>query len=166
MNIFRISRFTPILLMLFLLPLLTACQSSLFTYTGATVRDGIGVPLKPGGPHTGSWNHEAVTIDFTYTRGAEVLQISGNIHLSYGGLTDQFLVRLHFIGDDNKIIGTEMIAHAGYRQRIETYRFSGTFSVPSGAIAFGYDGEIRGVSDDGSWSFWLDPRKGGGLGLF
>lgn len=152
-------------LLLVLLPLLISCQS-LFTYTGATVRQGISVPLKPGGPHTGTWHYQDVAIDFTYTRTPNTLHISGDIHLGLGGLTDHFWVRLHFIDDNHKIIGTEMIANAGYRTRVETYHFDKTVKVPSGTIAFSYDGEVRGVSDDGSWSFWLDPRKGGALGMF
>ena len=99
-----------------------------------------------------------------YTRGPKTLHISGDIHLAFEALTDHFFVRLHFIDDNQKIIGTEVIATAGYRTRVETYHFDKTMEVPSGTIAFSYDGEIRGVSDDGSWSFWLDPRKGGGLG--
>ena len=75
-------------------------------------------------------------------------------------------VRLHFIDDNQKIIGTEMVANAGFRTSIETYRFNGTFEMPSGTIAFSYDGEIRGVSDDGSWSFWMDPRRAGAFGVF
>ena len=117
-------------------------------------------------PHTGTWKYEDVSIDFTYTRGSKSLQISGDIHLAFQALTDHFFVRIHFIDDNNKIIGTEMIANAGFRTRVETYRFNGSFEVPAGTIAFSYDGEIRGVSDDGSWSFWMDPRKGGALGPF
>jgi hypothetical protein len=162
MKIPRIS-FLKQILLLALLPLLMACQS-LFTYNGATVRDGISVPLKPGGPHTGTWHYQDVTIDFTYTREPKTLHISGDIHLAFQALTDHFFVRLHFIDDSQKIIGTEVIATAGYRTRVETYHFDKTLEVPSGTIAFSYDGEIRGVSDDGSWSFWMDPRKGGALG--
>ena len=160
------STLTRQMLLLALVPLLMACQSSFMSYTGATVKEGISVPLKQGGPHTGTWQYEDVTIQFTYTRGPKTLNISGEIHLNFQALTDRFFVRLHFIDDDNKIIGTEMIANAGFRQRVEVYRFEGTFDVPSGTIAFSYDGEIRGVSDDGAWSFWMDPRKGGALGLF
>jgi hypothetical protein len=38
--------------------------------------------------------------------------------------------------------------------------------VPAGTIAFSYDGEVRGTGDDGSWSFWVDPRRANKYGVF
>ena len=149
-----------------LLWLLTACQTNIFTFDGATIKEGLSVPLKAGGPHKGTWSYEDVSIDFTYTRGSNTLQISGDVHLAIQGYTESFTVRLHFVDKNNKIIGTKAIIGAGYRQEVETYRFNDTFEVPSGTIAFSYDGEVRGISDDGSWSFWVDPRRANKYGVF
>jgi len=150
--------FIPVLM---LFASLTAC-TNMFTYTGSTVREDITVHLKEGGPHTERWSHDRVSIPFSYEKSPNSLHIWGEVNLDFNwNSVDHLFVQIHFVDENNKIIGSEVIAVAPYRQGIDDYPFDETFEVPVGTVAFSYDGEVSGVSDDGSWSFWLDPRKGG-----
>ena len=153
-----------------LLAIVMACQTNPFTFQGATVREGISVMLKDGGPHSGKWSYkDEVIINFTYTKGPAKLQISGDVDLRYGSrlnYTEYFWLRLHFIDGNSKIIGSKIIVSAGHKQEVETYTFDKTIEVPAGTIAFSYDGQFAGNSDDEDWSFWMDPRRSDAYGVF
>lgn len=154
-----------------LLAIVMACQTNPFTFEGATVREGISVPLKDGGPHSGKWSYkDEVFINFTYTKGPSTLQISGDVDMRYGSprlnYAEYFWLRLHFVDGDSKIIGSKIMVSAGHKQEVETFTFNETTEVPSGTIAFSYDGHFVGNSDDGGWTFWMDPRRSNTYGVF
>ena len=172
MRFLRIS-YVKIVVLCGLLTVVIACQTNLFTFKGATVKEGISVPLKEGGPHSGKWSYwdDEVIINYTYTKSPSTLQISGEVDLIFGSRTnhtEHFFLRLHFIDADSKIIDTKVIVNAGYFQPVETYRFAETLEVPAGTLAFSYDGKLTSgnSSDDDGWTFWMDPRRSNALGVF
>ena len=157
-----------------LLTVVIACQTKLFTFEGATVREGISVPLKEGGPHSGKWSYwdDEVVINYTYTKTADTLKISGEVDVIFGrnrtNHTEHFFLRLHFIDADSKIMNSKFLVNTYYFQPVEIFPFEATLQVPSGTIAFSYDGKLTSgnSSDDAGWTFWMDPRRSNAYGVF
>lgn len=150
-----------------------ACQTDPLSFKGHTVKEGISIPLKEGGPHSGRWSYwdDEVIIDYTYTKTADTLKISGTVDLIFGrnrlNYTDHFFLRLHFIDADSKIMNSKFLVNTYYFQPVEIFPFAATLEVPTGTIAFSYDGKLAApVSDDGGWEFWMDPRRSNAYGVF
>ena len=156
------------LALFFLAGALVACQSTLFTYRGTTAKPEISLPLKAGGSHDGTWGTYDLNVHYRYQRHGDTLKITGSVDLMYNSYTGHFFLRLHFLDNENKILDTKYMVGAGYRKAVERYPFTGNFQLPpaTAAIAFSYDGEVGGTGDDGTFSFWMDPRRSGRFGVF
>lgn len=156
---FRGHKLFGYLLVLLSITSFSACRN-MFTYTGSTVRKDITVPLKEGGPHSQTWSYDRISIPFSYEKTPNSLHIWGEVKLGFHEWVDHLFVQIHFVDQNDKIIGSKVVVTAPYRteRASQAFPFDEKFEVPVGTVAFSYDGEVRGVSDDGSWSFWLDPR--------
>ena len=147
---------------------LLACQSTRFTYQGATANPEISLPLKADGSHDGTLSTYDLNIYYRYQRHADTLNISGNVELIHHSSARDFLLRLHFLDNDHIILDTKHVMNAGYRKSAERTHFTGQFQLPpaTAAIAFSYYGKSRDGSETGSSTFWMDPRRADRSGRF
>ena len=144
----------------------TACNASLFSYSGATVDMGNRIALLDGKSHKGSWNTRDLSVNYNYKMDANILQLSGQVefdnYLQYNFTSlDHFFLWIYFLDEEGKIIGDKAIAVAGYRRRLKNISFDHNLRMPSNAnsIAFGYDGTARESEDGTSWDFWKVPHR-------
>ena len=153
----------------------TACNASLFSYSGATVDMENRIALVEGKSHKGSWHTRDLSVNYNYKIAANIMQLSGQVdfdnYLQYNFTSlDHFYLWIYFLDEEGKIIGDKAIAVAGYRKRLKNISFDHNLQMPSNAngIAFGYNGTAReggGGSDRGidgggtSWDFWKVPRR-------
>ncbi len=143
---------------------LIACQSNPLTFEGDQVEEKNRVMLQEGGPHSNVWDTENVLVSYDYTRSGTQLDISGAIELRGGAANfhyvNKFSLTLYFLTPGGEIIESETIFSAGRTGRTENWEFDRTLEMPpgTGALAFGYSGEVRGTGrDTAPWSFWETP---------
>ncbi len=146
-----------------------ACQANLFTYRGAVTKPEVRMKLWEGGPHSDSWVTDDLIVQFEYIKNQDSIKVFGDIALNHNWpVVETFLMRIHFLDADHRILGTNVLSIHGYRQPPYWMTFKRQFNLPYGtaAIGFSYDGVLRGTGDDGEWSFWLDPRRADKYGFF
>ena len=153
------------LLLIFVL-VFTACNASLFSYSGATVDMDNRIALLKGGAHKGSWNTRDLAVNYNYKMDANVLQLSGQVEFDnqihkFTSL-NHFSLWAYFLNEEGKIVEYKAIAVAGYHKRLKNISFDHNIEMPSNvnSIAFGYDGTARESGGDAAtWDFWKVPHR-------
>jgi hypothetical protein len=152
----------------------SACNASLFSYSGATVDTENRIALLEGKSRKGSWNTRDLSVNYNYKMDTNFLQLSGQVefdnHLQYNFTSlNHFSLWVYFLDEEGKIVGYKAIAVAGNRRRLNNISFDHNLEMPSNvnSITFGYDGTARegGGSDKRingggtSWDFWKVPHR-------
>lgn len=151
-------------LVLFLSALI-ACASSLDTYQGKSADPNSRILLN-GGSHNGMWQTDDLTVNYSYSRKPNILQITGNVALKdklkdASNIVQNFILQVNFLNADGQALGTKELAVASYREMITNWDFDHNFELPANtyAMAFSYQGQM-GVEATGGGSaeqFWHDP---------
>jgi hypothetical protein len=158
--------------------LLVGCAGRLGTYKGSWVAEDDRIVLQDGGSHKGSWQTRDVTIEYTYQKESQNLQISGVVklarYLTTGFNTlEYFRFEIYALDADGVVLDSKLIRNIGYRRILD---FFGEISFDtqlelaanSVAMAFGYSGRVTegggriGVSTRGDqidWNFWKVPGR-------
>jgi hypothetical protein len=124
--------------MLFFLMILTSCQG-LQTTVEAQDR----IPLLEGGPHTGTWESNDVSLEYQYIaqEGAFKLNIGGSAERKY----DQLSVWIKFLDAQGKVLETKSVFNSGFR--VELSRDKGaiekTFDIPAGSTQFAFQSMLK-----------------------
>lgn len=176
-GVIRMIRKNRILCALFItaaLLIVTSCLKSAMTYEGKQVKEENRIAISDGGPHKSDWKTRDLTLDYTYTRKGDNLELSGVIkftnHLVTGYITlVDFRIHIHFTDAEGIITGGQVVAISGHRQEIENISFKKEVELPEGAVSmvFSYRGSAdQGGRDEGSWmgvgsdwDFWTTPTR-------
>ena len=152
---------------IFLLVVLSNCQSRFTSYRGKQVDPESRFDLLEGGPHTGAWQTRDLLVEFQYLRKQQDLQISGLVkpqtYLLHFNLLKSLLLSLHFVDAGGKVLADETIMSAGHRIEMPKQKaFKANLKIPpdTTAIAFSYRGSAYLSGDDGRGSggdFWQGP---------
>jgi hypothetical protein len=149
--------------------LVTACQGNLLTYKGDTVLSAESIPLKVG-RHTGQWETRDVRVNYTYSRDADQLDVSGRLkfadQIAYNFANIMYFnLRLFLLNDQGTVLhSTGVATSATFADAQDALSFNKSLQLPPGtvAIAFGYTGEARGtgdMEDAGTTSFFHSPVR-------
>lgn len=148
--------------------LMASCQGNLLTYKGSTLAPGEGISLLEG-EHSGYWQTRDLRINYTYSKKANQMQISGDINFSsWLGYNFQniiyFNMSMFLVDEQGTVVQSGGVAtSSNYAQSQDSMSFTKTFDLPPGttAMAFGYTGEARGIGDDeaGTTSFFYVPVR-------
>lgn len=147
-----------------LLSVFLACTSSLDTYLGKTADQESRIALN-GGSHNGVWQTDDLTVNYSYSRKPNSLQISGDVNLSdkmkdASDIVQTFFLQVNFLNANGQALATKELAVAGYREEITKWDFDHTFELPprTSAMAFSYTGQMgEGAGEGSSEPFWRDP---------
>ena len=150
-----------------------ACQSSMFSYRGATVEpdDRILLDERHG---QGLWQTFDLAIEYQYEKKADVLELSGVGELShhYRSLYE-ILNRLHitayFLDNEGKVLEGKLVFNSNSLKIDDAFSFKHALEIPPDTVSFtfSYFGGVRegggrepgGGGDGGSDSFYKFPRR-------
>jgi hypothetical protein len=141
-----------------------ACTSSLDTYIGKTADQQSRIALN-GGSHNGVWQTDDLTVNYSYSRKPNSLQISGDVNLSNkmkdaSDTVQTFFLQVNFLNANGRALETKELAVAGHREMVTKWEFDHNFELPAhtSAMAFSYTGQMGGGAGEGSSEpFWRDP---------
>jgi hypothetical protein len=147
-----------------LLSAFVACTNSFDTYLGKTADQESRIALN-GGSHNGVWQTDDLTVNYSYSRKPNSLQISGDVSLSQkmkdvSNIVQTFFLQVNFLNAHGQVLDTKELAVAGYRETITKWEFDHTLELPArtSAMAFSYTGQMgEGAGEGSSESFWHDP---------
>ena len=163
-------------ILLLFISTLVACQSSFFSYRGATAVQESRIALRQGGPHVGFWKTDDLSMHYHYQRDWDNVELSGVIELadslkySFTALEYLFL-QVNFLDADGKVLETKLALSSDYRHMIKKLSFKRSLKLPTGtaAIAFSYTGRVvegggtgrvlEDAGDGDSWDFWMTPFR-------
>ena len=137
----------------------TGCVTTSALYRGNSVSPEQVVAIQDAGPHKDSVETFDIVINYTFVRGGDVLDISGQTALTerypqlYAGLKYLYLY-LFFLDADSRVLETVSLANAMNGNLEERFEFSRSLPVPTGAvgISFGYNGEVIEGAGEGLMS--------------
>jgi hypothetical protein len=152
-----------------------ACQSSLFSYRGATVEPDDRIYLLEEGPGQGLWKTFDLAIEYQYERKANTLELSGVMELSnhyrslYETLSRLYLT-VYFLDNEGKVLEGKQVFISTSLKIDDKFSFKHFLEIPPGtvSITFSYQGKVRGGGggrdpdgggDGGGDSFYKFPRK-------
>ena len=149
---------------LLLLSTLLACQSSPFSYRGKEVAEESRIVLKQGGPHEGVWKTKDFTFNYTYTREAGKLIISGDLimddfYRNYE-IMDFLMFTVNYIDSDGKLQDSKPFWSATYRGWDYEWHIKREIDTPDYAksIGFSYMGGMRQAGRGGvQLDLWISP---------
>ena len=117
--------------LLFFSIVLVICQG---LQTTAAARDLI--PIRQGGPHTGSWESSDVLLDYQYVveQGTFKLNIGGKAKRGY----DQLSVWIKFVDPQGKVLEKKSVYNSGFRRKLlrDKGRIEKTFEIPTSSTQF------------------------------
>ena len=163
-------------LLLFFIGALVACQSSFFSYRGATAKQESRIALLEGGPHVGFWKTKDLSMHYHYLRDPDNLELSGVIELDdslkYNFTALEYLfLQVNLLDAEGKVLESKQAFTSDYRHMIKKLSFKRSLKLPMGttAIAFSYTGRVRegggigrvlkDAGDSDSWDFWMTPFR-------
>lgn len=124
--------------LIFFLIVLVGCQG---LQTTVAARDRI--PLLQGGPHTGSWESNDVSLEYQYVaqEGAFKLSIGGEAQRKY----DQLSVWINFLDAQGKILETKSVFNSGFRRELSKGKgaIEETFAIPVGSTQFAFQSMLK-----------------------
>jgi len=155
---------------------LVACQSSFFSYRGATAEQEWRIALLEGGPHKGFFRTRDLSMHYRYLRDLDNLQLSGVVELDdslkYNFRSIEYLfLQVNLLDAEGKVLESKLVLTSDHLQLIEELPFKRSLELPPGttAIAFSYTGRVRegggtgrvleDAGDGDSWDFWMTPFR-------
>jgi hypothetical protein len=119
--------------LLFFSLLLATCQGLQTTVAAQNL-----IPLRQGGPHTGTWESNDVFLEYQYVaqQGTFKLNIGGKAKRGY----DQLSLWIKFFNAQGKVLETKSVFNSGFRQKLFRDRGSieKTFEVPISSTQFAF----------------------------
>jgi len=163
-------------LLLLFISTLVACQSSFFSYRGATTKQESRIALLEGGPHLGFWKTKDLSMHYHYLRNPDNLELSGVIELAdslqYNFTALEYLfLQVNLLDAEGKVLESKRVFTSDYRHMIKKLSFKRSLKLPTGttAIAFSYTGRVmegggtgrvlEDAGDGDSWDFWMTPFR-------
>ncbi|HUU39363.1 MAG TPA: hypothetical protein VMW42_00330 [Desulfatiglandales bacterium] len=151
-----------------------ACQGRFLSYRGAVAKQESRIPLLEGGPHTGFWKTQDLSMRYSYRRDQDNMELSGTMELDEslerGFTTLEYLIlRVHLLDVEGRVLESKGVLTSEYRHMIKKLSFKGNLKLPQSttAIAFSYRGRVRDgggsgrtledAGDGDSWDFWIYP---------
>jgi hypothetical protein len=154
---------------------IVACQSSLFSYRGATVEPDDRINLLEEGPGHGVWQTFDLAIEYQYEKKTDMLELSGVVELShhYRSLYDiltRFYLTVYFLDNEGKVLEGKQVLISNSLKLDDKFSFKHFLEIPPDTVSFtfSYLGGVRGGgggrdpdggSDGGSDSFYKFPRR-------
>ena len=154
---------------------IVACQSSFFSYRGATVEPDDRIYLVEEGPGHGLWQTFDLAIEYQYEKKTDMLELSGVVELShhYRSLYDiltRFYLTVYFLDNEGKVLEGKQVFISNSLKLDDKFSFKHLLEIPQDTVSFtfSYLGGVRGGgggrdpdggSDGGSDSFYKFPRK-------
>ena len=95
------------------------------------------IPLLQGGPHTGSWESNDVSLEYQYVAQESTfkLNIGGEAKRKY----DQLSIRIKFFDAQGKVLETKSVFNSGFRMKLARDKNSAvekTFEIPKSSTQF------------------------------
>jgi hypothetical protein len=124
--------------LLFFSMALVICQNSHSTFAAQDR-----IPLLQGGPHTGSWESNDVSLEYQYVAQA------GTFKLSIGGEAkrkhDQLSVWIKFFDAQGKVLETKSVFNSGFRMQLSRDKdaIEKTFEIPTGSTQFAFQSMLK-----------------------
>ena len=153
-----------IIILLVTVSTLIACQSAFFSYRGKMVAEESRIAIEEGGPHKGVWETNDFTFNYTYTRKADRIEISGELaldnYISIIEILDYLFFRVNFIDSDGKLQDSKVLWSTTYNSHNHKWFIKREIELPSyaNAIGFSYMGSIREGGGQGLQLFlWFSP---------
>ena len=101
------------------------------------------IPLLQGGPHTGSWESNDVSLEYQYVaqQGTFKLNIGGNAKRKY----DQLSVWIKFFDAQGKVLETKSVFNSGFRIKLSGGKdaIEKTFEIPIGSTQFAFHSILK-----------------------
>ena len=155
--------------MLLFLVGIVACQSSFFSYRGATVEPDDRIYLLEEGPRQGLWQTFDLAIEYQYERKFNTLELSGVVEFShhYRSLYDilnRFYLTVYFLDNEGKVLEGKLVLISNSLKIDDKFSFKHFLEIPPGtvSITFSYLGGVREGGrglDGGSDNFFKFPRR-------
>ncbi len=124
--------------LLFFLMVLATCQG-LQTTVAAQDR----IPLLQGGPHTGSWESNDVSLEYQYVaqEGTFKLNIGGEAKRKY----DQLSVWIKFFDAQGKVLETKSVFNSGFRRELSRGKdaIEETLEIPTNSTQFTFQSMLK-----------------------
>jgi hypothetical protein len=124
--------------LLFFSMVLATCQG---LQTAVAAQDRI--PLLQGGPHTGSWESNDVSLEYQYVaqEGTFKLNIGGNAKRKY----DQLSVWIKFFDAQGKVLETKSVFNSGFRRELSRGKdaIEKTFEIPESSTQFAFQSMLK-----------------------
>ncbi len=153
---------------------IVACQSSLFSYRGATVEPDDRIYLLDEGLGQGLWQTFDLVIEYQYEKKADTLELSGVVELSYHyrslyEILSRLYLTVYFLDNEGKVLEGKQVFISTSLKIDDKFSFKHFLEIPPDtvSITFSYMGKVRGGGgrepdgggDGGSDSFYKFPRK-------
>ncbi len=143
---------------------IVACQSSFFSYRGATVEPDDRIYLLEEGPGHGLWQTFDLAIEYQYEKKTDMLELSGVVELShhYRSLYDiltRLYITVYFLDNEGKVLEGKQVFISTSLKIDDKFSFKHFLEIPLGtvSITFSYQGNVRGgVNRD---SFFKSPGR-------
>jgi hypothetical protein len=156
-------------LMVISLVSIVACQGSLFSYRGSTVKPYRRINLLEDGLYKGSWQTFDLTIEYQYEIKADMLHLSGVAELgdhykSLYEILSYLYITVYFLDTDGKVMEEKLILNTPSPYIDDNFLFNHHLKIPPGtaSITLGYMGGVGGGGGDtggGGASFSKVPRR-------
>ena len=154
---------------------IVACQSSFFSYRGATVEPDDRIYLLDEGPGHGLWQTFDLAIEYQYEKKSDMLELSGVMELSHHyrslyEILSRLYLTVYFLDNEGKVLEGKQVFISTSLKIDDKFSFKHFLEIPPGtvSITFSYMGKVRGGGggrepdgggDGGSDSFYKFPRK-------
>ena len=150
-----------------------ACQSSFFSFRGATVEPDDRIYLLEEGPGHGLWQTFDLAIEYQYEKKADMLELSGVVELShhyrslYESLNRLYLT-VYFLDNEGKVLEGKLVFISNSLKLDDKLSFKHLLEIPPDTVSFtfSYQGSVRGGGgggrrdrDGGGDSFHKYPRR-------
>jgi len=101
------------------------------------------IPLLQGGPHTGAWESNDVSLEYQYVaqEGTFKLSIGGEAKRKY----DQLSVWIKFFDAQGKVLETKSVFNSGFRMQLSRGKdvIEKTFEIPVSSTQFAFQSMLK-----------------------
>lgn len=137
---------------------IVACQSSFFSYRGATVEPDDRIYLLDEGPGQGLWQTFDLVIEYQYEKKTDMLELSGVVELSnhYRSLYEilsRLYLTVYFLDNEGKVLEGKQVFISTSLKIDDKFSFKHFLEIPPGtvSITFSYQGNVRGGANRDSF---------------
>ncbi len=144
---------------------IVACQSSFFSYRGATVEPDDRIYLLEEGPGHGLWKTFDLAIEYQYEKKADMLELSGVMELSHHyrslyEILSRLYLTVYFLDNEGKVLEGKQVFISNSLKIDDKFSFKHFLEIPPGtvSITFSYMGDVKGGGERDSF-FKFPGRK-------